>query len=86
VGEGLIEPGPVGTCPTGFIREEPLATGAIQVIGLEIEVLLGGGDTGIADQHGNIPALGWMVPKPESHVKVMGCWFWDGFQDGILFV
>ena len=26
------------------------------------------------------------MPKPESHVKVTGCWFWDGFQDGILAV
>src|SRR5690349_13727459 len=27
-----------------------------------------------------------MVPKPESHVKVTGCWYWNGFRDGILAV
>jgi hypothetical protein len=27
-----------------------------------------------------------MVPKPKSHVKVTGRWFWNGFQDGILVV
>src|SRR5512135_2267773 len=84
--EGLIEPRPRGTCTTGLVREEPLATGALQGISLEIEALLEGGDAGIADQHGQHPPLGWMVPKLGSHVKVTGCYFRDGFQDGILAV
>ena len=37
VREGLIEPGPLGTCATGLVREELLATGAFQGVGLEIE-------------------------------------------------
>jgi hypothetical protein len=39
-----------------------------------------------APQHGNISPFGWMVPKPKSHVKITGCWFRNGFQDGILAV
>jgi hypothetical protein len=35
--EGLIEPRPLGTCTTGLVPEELLATGAIQGVGLEIE-------------------------------------------------
>jgi hypothetical protein len=53
---------------------------------LEIEVLLEGRDAGIADQHGQHPPHGWMVPKLESHVKDTECCFRDGFQDGILAV
>jgi hypothetical protein len=86
VRESLIEPGPPGTCATGPVREELRPTRAILGVGLEIEVLLGGGYAGIADQHGNTPPFGWMVPKPKSHVKITGCWFWNGFQDGILAV
>jgi hypothetical protein len=72
VREGLIEPRPLGTSATGPVREELLATGAIQGVGLEIEVLFGGGDAGIADQHGRHPPLGRIVPKPEPRVKVTG--------------
>src|SRR5208337_854721 len=71
--EGLIESRPCGTGTTGLVGEEPLAAGAIQGVGLEIEALLEGGDACIADQHGRHPPLGRMVPKLESRVKVMGC-------------
>jgi hypothetical protein len=86
VGEGLIESRPRGPCTTGLVREELLATGALQGVGLEIEALLEGGDAGIADQHGQHPPHCWMVPKLESQVKITGCCFRDGFQDGILAV
>ena len=48
--------------------------------------MLEGGDAGLADQHGQHPPHGWMVPKLESHVKDTGRCFRDGFQDGILAV
>ena len=35
--EGLIEPRPLGTCTAGLVREDLLATGAVQGVGLEIE-------------------------------------------------
>jgi hypothetical protein len=72
VREGLIEPRPLGTGTAGLIREELLATGAIQGVGLEVEILFGSGDARIADLHGRHLPLGWMVPKLKTHVKVMG--------------
>lgn len=56
--EGLIEPRPLGQRATGLVGEELLATGVLQGIGLEIEVLFGGGDASIADEHGRHPPLG----------------------------
>jgi hypothetical protein len=71
--EGLIEPWPRGTGTTGLVREELLAAGAIQGVGLEIEALFKGGDACIAEQHGHHPHLGRMAPKLKSYVKVTGC-------------
>jgi hypothetical protein len=40
--EGLIEPGPRGTGTAGLVREELLAAGTLQRVGLEIKAFLGG--------------------------------------------
>ena len=38
--EGLIEPRPLGACATIRVRDELLAAGALQRIGLEVEALI----------------------------------------------
>ena len=61
-GEGLIEARPLGTGPAGLVGEDPLAPGLGQGVVLEVELLVGGGDAGIADEHG--PLRSPIVPEP----------------------
>jgi hypothetical protein len=46
----LLEGGPVGAGAAGGLGEHPAAAGALQGVDLELRVLVGGGDAGIAKQ------------------------------------
>ena len=52
---------------TGGIGEDPLAAGLGQGVVLEVELLVGGGDTGVADEHGSLHSP--IVPEPVPAVK-----------------
>jgi hypothetical protein len=46
----LLEGGPVGAGAAGRLGEHPIAAGAPQGVDLELGLLVGGGDAGIAEQ------------------------------------
>jgi hypothetical protein len=48
--QDLGEGGPVGVGATGGLGEDPVAAGPLEGVDLELGVLVGGGDTGIAQQ------------------------------------
>jgi hypothetical protein len=52
VGQGLPEPWPVRPGPAHLVGEQPLASGPIQGIRLQGQVLVLGGHPGVADAHG----------------------------------
>jgi hypothetical protein len=48
--QDLFEGGPVGAGAAGGLGEHPVAAGALEGVDLELGVLVGGGDAGIAEQ------------------------------------
>jgi hypothetical protein len=46
----LLEGGPVGTGAAGDLGDHPIAAGTLQGVDLELGLLVGGGDAGIAEQ------------------------------------
>jgi hypothetical protein len=48
--QDLGEGGPVGVCATGGLGEDPVAAGPLEGVDLELGVLVGGGDPGVAKQ------------------------------------
>src|SRR3990172_3225401 len=52
VGERVVEAGPLRLRAAGHVGADALAPRALELILLHVEVLVAGGDTGIADEHG----------------------------------
>jgi hypothetical protein len=50
----LIEGGPVGAGAAGGLGEHPIAAGGLKGVDLELGVLVGGGDAGIAKQMSHV--------------------------------
>jgi hypothetical protein len=48
--EELLEGGPVGAGAAGGLGEDPVAAGALEGVDLEVWLLVGGGDAGVAEQ------------------------------------
>jgi hypothetical protein len=48
--EDLGEDGPVGAGAAGGLGEDPVAAGSGEGVDLDVEVLVGGGDAGVAEQ------------------------------------
>jgi hypothetical protein len=46
----LLEGGPVAAGAAGGLGEHPVAAGALQSVDLELWLLVGGGNTGVAEQ------------------------------------
>src|SRR5512132_4357390 len=53
--EELLEDGPVGAGAASRLGEHPVAAGAFPGIGLELGLLVGGGDAGVAEQVSHAP-------------------------------
>jgi hypothetical protein len=53
----LLQGGAVGTGAAGRLGEHPVAAGALQGVDLELGVLVGGGDAGIAEQVSHAPTV-----------------------------
>jgi hypothetical protein len=53
----LLEGGPVGAGAAGGLGEHPIATGVLEGVDLQLRVLVGGGDPGIAKQMTHAPTV-----------------------------
>jgi hypothetical protein len=47
--QNLLKDGPIGAGAAGGLGEHPIAAGTLQAIDLEVWLLVGGGDAGIAE-------------------------------------
>ena len=47
--QDLLQGGPVGAGAAGRLDEDPVAAGGIQRVDLELWLLIGGGDVGVAE-------------------------------------
>ena len=54
--QDLLEAGTVGAGAAGGLGEHPIAAGAVEGVDLEVWLLVGGGDAGVAEQvsHGRV--------------------------------
>jgi hypothetical protein len=50
LGQQLLEGGAVGAGAAGGLGEDPVAAGALEGVDLEVGLLVGGGDAGVAEQ------------------------------------
>lgn len=67
--QGQVEPWPLRTSAGSRVRKVLLTPRTLQGVGLKIEVLLGRGDAGIADQQVSLLLGGQIVPKLGPYFK-----------------